>query len=191
MVVVSAVRVVVIVVRLMLAIELLRERIVFAKALVVTVLVAAAIRARFRRKRLRFARDRRADTPEHVFQHGVGFELQMIRVNFDRRVPVAEMVSGAHQRERIHRAHDEHVLRRRDHAHEAAVIGDEHVAIGEHRAARHDQRDVLAVIERGGEAALAARIEGEVSVGARLTSTGASRAVRRLSRVRIRLQNRK
>ena len=60
---------------MMLAEHLLRQRVIFGKGLVVPVLVAAAIRARFGLKRHGNLIDRRADALEHIGQHRIVFEL--------------------------------------------------------------------------------------------------------------------
>lgn len=74
---------------------------------------------------------------------------------------VAEMVGGARERQRIGRADEKHRFVGGGDAHEPAIVGNEHVAVGEHGAARQHERDFLAVVERGGEAALAACVVGE------------------------------
>lgn len=76
-------------------------------------------------------------------------------------MPIAQVVGRARERQRVRRAHDEHGLRGGDHTHERAVFGNEHVAIGKDRPARHDEPDFFPRIERGGEAALAPRAIGE------------------------------
>lgn len=74
---------------------------------------------------------------------------------------IAEMVGGARKRQSIGRTHEQHRFVGSDDTHEPAIVGNEHVAISKHGAARQDQRHFFAVVERGGEAALAARIIGE------------------------------
>ena len=145
----------------MLAEHLLRERIIFGEALVMPVLVPAAIRAGFRLKRHGRLSDRCADALQHVGEHRIVFELQIIRADFHRRMAIAEVIRRARQRQRIFRAHHEHRFGRRDHAHEAAVVGDQHVAVAQHGAARQQHGHFLAVIERGREAAFAALVESE------------------------------
>ena len=141
--------------------DLLRERVVLYKRLVMPMLVAAAIRAGLRLKRRCCVIHMRAQTFQHVFQHRISFQLQLPRGHFHRRVAITQVVRGARQGNRIVGVYNQHILRRGDHAHEAAIIGNQHVAIAQHRAARQHQRHFLTVIQRSGQAALAAVIEGK------------------------------
>ena len=141
--------------------DLLRKRVVLYKRLVMPMLVTTAIRARLRLEWRRRVLDMRAETLQHVFQHGIGFQFQLPRAHFHRRVPIPQMIGGACQRNGIVGMHDQHILCSRNDTHEAAIVGDEHIAVAQHRAARQHQRYFLAVIQRRGEAALAAVIEGK------------------------------
>jgi hypothetical protein len=141
--------------------DLLRERVVLYKRLVMPMLMTAAIRTRLRLERRRRVLNMRAETLQHVFQHGIGFQFQLARAHFHRRVPIPQMIGGARQRNGIVGMHDQHILCSRNDTHEAAIVGDEHIAVAQHRAARQHQRYFLAVIQRGSEAALAAVIEGK------------------------------
>ena len=89
---------------MMLAIYLLRERIVLSEGLVMTMPMTAAIRARFRLERHLDLIDRSAQTFEHIREYRVVFELQVIRADFDGRVPVAQVIRGACERQHIGRA---------------------------------------------------------------------------------------
>jgi len=160
MVVACAVRVSMIV-PVMFIEDLLRERVVLYKRLVMAMLVTAAIRARFRLKRRRRVIHMRAQTLQHVFQHRISFQFQLTRSHFHRRVTITQVVCGARQGNRIVGVYNQHILRRCDHADEAAVVCDQHVAVAQHRAARQHQRNFFTVIQRGREAALAAVIEGK------------------------------
>jgi hypothetical protein len=162
MIVARAVRVPVIVrVSVMFIEDLLRERIVLYKRLVVPVFVTAAIRTRFRLERRRRVIHMRAQTLQHVFEHGISFQFQLPRGHFHRRVAIAQVVCGARQRNGIVGVYNQHILRRSDHAHQATVVGNQHVSVAQHRAARQHQRHFLSVIQRGGQPALAAVIEGK------------------------------
>jgi hypothetical protein len=141
--------------------DLLRERVVLYKRLVMPMLMTAAIRTRLRLERRRRVLNMRAETLQHVFQHGIGFQFQLARAHFHRRVPIPQMIGGACQRNGIVGMHDQHILCSRNDTHEAAIVGDEHIAVAQHRAARQHQRYFLAVIQCCGEAALAAVIEGK------------------------------
>ena len=81
----------------MLVEDLLRERVVFAERLVVAVLVTAAVCAGFGLERLRFMRDEHAQALQHVFEHGIRFELEIVRADFHWRMAIAEVVSGTRQ----------------------------------------------------------------------------------------------
>jgi len=151
----------IVIVPVMFVEDLLRERIVLYKRLVMAMLVTAAIRARLRLERRRRVIHMRAQTLQHVFQHRIGFQFQLPRSHFHRRVTIAQVVRGARQRNRIVSVYNQHILRRCNHAHEAAVVGDQHVTVAQHRAARQHQRNLLTVIQRSGQAALAAVIEGK------------------------------
>src|SRR5471032_2015905 len=91
--------------------DLLRERVVLYKRLVMPVLVTAAIRARLRLERSARVIHVRAQTLEHVFQHRIGFQFQLSRGHFHRRVPVAQVVRGARERNRIVGVYNQHILR--------------------------------------------------------------------------------
>jgi len=146
---------------MMLAEHLLRQRIVFGESLVVAMLVTAAIRARLGLKRHRHLIDGCSDALQHIGENRIEFELQIIRADFNRRMTIAEVIRGARERQRIFRADHEHGFRCGDHAHEAAVVGDQHIAVAQNSAARQQHRHFLAVIERGREAALATFVERE------------------------------
>lgn len=121
---------------MMLTEHLLRERIVFGEGLVVTMLVSAAIRARFGLERQRYLLDRRADAHEHIGKHRIVFELQIIGADFHRRMTIAEVIRGARERQRIRSAYVKHSFMRGNDTHETAIVGDEHVAVVQHGAAR-------------------------------------------------------
>jgi hypothetical protein len=111
-----------------------------------TMLMPAAISTRFRLERLRFMRDETAQPLQHVLENRIRFELQIFRADFNGRVPITQMISSTRQKTHARRTHDQHVFGCRHHAHEAAVICNEHVAIREHGAARHHERDFFAVV---------------------------------------------
>ena len=78
MIVACAVRVAMIVcVPMMFVEDLLRERVVLYERLIMPVFVTAAIRAGLRLERRRRAIHMRAQTLQHVFQHGVSFQFQL------------------------------------------------------------------------------------------------------------------
>ncbi|CAM2161097.1 hypothetical protein PT2222_90314 [Paraburkholderia tropica] len=159
-------------VTVMLVVHALRERVVLGERRVMTVTMPAAIRARLGLERQFRALDLRAEALEHVFEHRIGFELQFVDAHFHGRMAIAEVIRRAREREAVVRAHAQHALRRRDHAHEAAVVGDQHVAVTQHRAARQHHAHVLARVEPGREAALAALVVGEREGGRALDQHG-------------------
>src|SRR6266702_6064436 len=88
-------RMIVMLMPMMLAIHLLRERIVLGEGLVMPMPMPAAIRTRLRLERHLDLIDRCAQALEHIGEHRVVFELQIIRADFDGRMPVAEVIRGA------------------------------------------------------------------------------------------------
>src|SRR5258708_5585887 len=77
--------------------DLLRERVVLYKRLVMPMLMTAAIRTRLRLERRRRVLNMRAETLEHVLQHGIGFQFQLSRAHLHRRLPIPQMIDGARQ----------------------------------------------------------------------------------------------
>jgi hypothetical protein len=119
MIVACAMRVSVIVIVIVIVIvpvvfieDLLRERIVLHKRLVMAMLVTTAIRARLRLERRRRVIHMRAQTLQHVFQHRIGFQFQLSGGHFHRRVAIAQVVCGARQRNGIVGVYNQHILRR-------------------------------------------------------------------------------
>ena len=76
---------------------------------------------------------------QHVGQHMVGLDLQVIRLQLNRHMAVAQMVGGAGQvkgRSVFAAGGDaQHRSRRGLHANERAVFGHQHIAATHHRAA--------------------------------------------------------
>ena len=86
---------------MMLAINLLRERIVLSEGLVMPVLMPTTISPRLRLKRQRHLLDHRADPLEHIREHRIVFELQIIHSHLNRRMPVAQVISRSRERQPI------------------------------------------------------------------------------------------
>jgi hypothetical protein len=149
----------------MLVEHFLRDRVVFGKSRVVPMPVPAAISAGLGLKRQRHLFDRRPEPRQHVRQHGIVFELQIIDAHFNRRMPVAEVIRRARQRQHIGRTNQQHGFRGGSNTHEAAVVGNEHIAVAQHGAARQHKRDFFARIERRGQTALAAGLERQRQTG--------------------------
>ena len=78
-------------------------------------------------------------------QHMVGFDLQMVRLELDRHVAIAQMVGGAQQV--VRRAvlstvgHQKHLLRRGHDPDQRPVLRHQHVTAACHRAARQEHAD--------------------------------------------------
>ena len=107
---------------MMLAEHLLRQCVVFGERLVVAVLMAAAVRAGLRLERHRNLIDRRADTLQHIGQHRIVFELQIIRADFHRRMTIAQVIRRARERQRVFRTDHQHGFRCGDYSHETAIV---------------------------------------------------------------------
>ena len=85
---------------------------------------------------------------QHVGQHVVGLDLQVVRLELDRHVAVAQVVGGPHQVEGAAMAaaggDAQHRLGRRDHAHQRAVLGHQHIAAAHRGAAGQEHAQVAA-----------------------------------------------
>lgn len=122
-------------VSVMLVEHLLSDRKVFGKGRIVTVLVSAAIGARFGLERHQGFGNVDIEPQQHVAQHRIGFELEIAIADFHRGMPVAEVVRRAGERERRGRRDEQHRLGGGFHPNEATVVGHEHVAAAQHGAA--------------------------------------------------------
>ena len=87
-----------------------------------------------------FLRDDQVHALQHLAQHVVGFDLQMVGLQFDLDVPIAQVVGRARQIEgaAVMRAgaHQHDGLRRSVHPYQGAVLGHQHVPAPHHAAAR-------------------------------------------------------
>ena len=106
-------------------IDLLGQGVILGETGVVAMPVAAAVGAGFRVERRGPTFDRGADTFQHGAQYRIGFQLQVIRTDFDRRMPITEVVSRAHQIERGGGADAQNRFTGRDHAYQGAIVGDQ------------------------------------------------------------------
>ena len=95
--------------------------------------------------------------PQHVGQHMVRLDLQVVRAQFDRHVPVAQVVGRTDQVERraVLRAvrDSQDRLRRRKHPHQRAILDDQHIPATYHAAARQEHADAAAAAVGALEAA--------------------------------------
>lgn len=133
---VSVTMVVVVRMPVMLVEHLLRDREVLGKGCIVTVLVSAAVGTGFGLERHQGFGNVHVESQQHVAQHRIVFELDIAVADFDRGMPVAEVICRASQCERGGGCHEQHGFGGGLHADEAAVVGHEHVAAAQHRAAR-------------------------------------------------------
>ena len=106
---------------------------------------------------------------QHVGQHMVRLDLQVVGLEFDRHMPVAQVVGGAHQVERrpvLGAVGDaQYRLRRGDHAHQRAVFGHQYIATAHGGAA--GQKDAQCAARRVGgvEAAFLAHVPVQFNRG--------------------------
>lgn len=109
---------------------------------------------------------RQVHLPQQVGQHVVGFELQMVRPQFECDVPVAEVVRRANEVECRPvggaRGDDEHRLWCSTHDHERAVFGHEHIAAAHHAAAGQENAEMATGRVGRVEAALLAHVPIEL-----------------------------
>ena len=98
-----------------------------------------AVGPTFGLKRLPYFMDDQMHGPQQIGQHMVRLNFQMIRFEFNRHMPVAQVVRSAGQvKRRTMRCASrdaEHVLRRCDDLDHAAVFSHQHIAAANHRAA--------------------------------------------------------
>ena len=138
----------------------------------VSVSVSARVGAAFRLEGGVFVRDDQVHAPEHLGQHVVGLDLQVVGPQLDLHVPVAQVVGRAHQVEGaavLGAVPDHHHrLRRRLHAHQRAVLGHEHVAAAHHRAAGQEDTERAAGRIRRLEAAFLPHVPVQRHVGGAL-----------------------
>ena len=107
--------------------------------------------------------------PQHVGQHVIRLELQVIRLQLELHVAVAQVVGRTQEVEgravRDAVPDHEHRLRGGDHAHERAVLGHEHVAAAHHGAARQEHAEHASLRIGGVEAALLPHVPVELDRG--------------------------
>lgn len=102
---------------------------------------------------------------QHVGQHVIGLDLEVIGLQLDLHMAVAQVIRRAHQVEgrAMGRAGGDaqQGLRRRDHPHQRAVLAHQHVAAAHGRAARQEDAEFAPLAVHGLEAALLARVPVE------------------------------
>jgi hypothetical protein len=106
--------------------------------------MVCAIRATFRFKSLIYLVDDQVHRPQHVRQHGVGFNLEVIWFEFNGHMPIAQVVGRADEVKggAVLRAccDSQQGLRRRFNANQTAIIGDQHIATAHHMSALQKNR---------------------------------------------------
>jgi hypothetical protein len=103
---------------------------------------------------------------QHLSQHVIGLDLQMVRLQLDRYMAVAEVVRGTHQIEgspvrRVWR-YPQHSLGRCKHPHQRAIVGDQYIAPPYNGAAWQEHSDRTPFRIRGFETALLPHIPIEL-----------------------------
>ena len=132
---------------------------------------------------------------QHLGQHVVGLDLQMVGLELDRHVAVAQVVGGARQvegRAVLGAVGDaQHRLRRGQHPHQRAVLGHQHVATAHRGTARQEHRQLAARRIGGREAAFLAHVPVELDSGGAPEQHGRQAAALRHEFVDGEHQNRK
>ena len=111
----------------------------------------------FRFKRFVDSHHRHVHVAQHVGQHMVGFDFQMIGLQFNRHMAVSQVVGGTGQIEQaaVVRAmcDAQHRLRRGQHFEQRAVFAYQHIAAAHHLPALQEYADTAAAGVSGFEAA--------------------------------------
>lgn len=106
--------------------------------------------------------DEQVHASEHLGQHRIGLDLQVIGLQLDRHMPIAQVIGRACEVESCSVlravANHHHRLRGGQHADQRAIFGQQHVAAAHGRAARQEDTDAAACTVGGFEAALLAHI---------------------------------
>ena len=87
-----------------------------------------AIGAGFRLKGGLDRTDRHAHGAHQLGQHMIGFDFQMIRLQLNRNVPIAQMIGGPHEVQATGGADAQHRLRRRQDPNQRTVFSHQHIA---------------------------------------------------------------
>ena len=109
---------------------------------------------------------------QHVGQHVIGFDLQMIGLQLNGYMAIAEVVCRAHEikRRAVYRAcrDVQHLLRRGDHTDQRAVFCHQHIATAYRLTAWQEDGQLAAGVVSGCEAAFLAYIPVELDRGSTL-----------------------
>ena len=116
---------------------------------------------------VRFAHDQ-VHLAQHVGQYMIGFQLQMVGLELQLHMAVAQVVGGAQQVERGTMvntvAHHQHGLRRGDHADERAIFAHQHITTAGCLAARQKYAQGATLAVGGVETAFLAYVPIEFDV---------------------------
>ena len=127
-----------------------------------------------------FLGDDQVHALEHLRQYVIGFDLQVVRLQFDLHVPVAQVVGRAGQIEGTALvragAHQHHRLRRSVYPHQGAILGHQHIAAAHHAAALQKHPQTAAQRVHGLEAALLPGIPVQADGGGSLEQHGGQSA---------------
>ena len=122
---------------------------VVVAVMMVAVIVAAMavigdnIRSAFRIERCLDLDHAGAEALDHVFDHVIATNAQVLSGDLHRQVPIAEMPGDTHQMPGIHAANFDQRLRRRDHLDEPAIVQHQRITA----AQRHGLRQIEQKIE--------------------------------------------
>jgi hypothetical protein len=111
----------------------------------VAMAMAARVGARFGFERGLRLRDDQVHALQHLAQHVIGLDLEVVGLQFDLHMPIAQVVGRTSQVEGAAMlragAHHHHRLRRRVHTHQGAIFGHQHIPTTHHAAAwqKHPQ----------------------------------------------------
>ena len=109
---------------------------------------------------------------QHVGQHMVGFDLEVVGLQLDGHMAVAQVVGGAGQVKGraviLAVGNDEHGLGRCNHADHGAVFGHQHIATAHQRAAWQEDAQLAPGGVGSGEAAFLAHVPVEFDGGGTL-----------------------
>lgn len=111
---------------------------------------------------------------EHGIEHMIAAVAQPVRAEFERYMPVAEMIGAAGERTGIARARRGHGLACRMNFDDAPVLGEQPVAAAQDLAPRQHDANLFAVLETRAEAAAAADLEWQDEPRARCIGRRAS-----------------
>ncbi len=132
----------------------------------------AAIGAAFGLKRQISLNHRHVHAAQHVGQHVVGFNLEVVGLQLNGYMAVAQVVGSAHQVKGcavFGAGRDlEHLLRCGNHAHHGAIFGDQHIAAAHGLAAWQKDGQFTALAVGGGKARFLAHIPVQLHGGSTL-----------------------